>query len=180
VNDLEETMGFSLYAATIPTYQQILGAVSGPLGAAEAFCAERGIAPEAIIQARLADDMQPFAYQVKSTAVHSLGAIEGVRRGYFSPDTTTPPETFGALKERIADTLTGLEAIQPVEVDSFVGREMRFVAGDRQIAFTAENFLLSFSQPNFYFHATTTYDILRWKGAPIGKRNFTGRLRTKT
>jgi hypothetical protein len=57
---------------------------------------------------------------------------------------------------------------------------MRFVAGDRQIAFTAENFLLSFSQPNFYFHATTTYDILRWKGAPIGKRNFTGRLRTKT
>ena len=70
-------MAFSLYAATIPTYQQILGAVSGLLGAAEAFCAEKGIAPEAIIQARLADDMQPFAYQVKSTAVHSLGAIGG-------------------------------------------------------------------------------------------------------
>jgi hypothetical protein len=123
--------------------------------------------------------MQPFAYQVKSTAVHSLGAIEGVRRGTFSPDTNKPPASFAALKTRVADTLAGLALIEPSEVDSFVGREMRFVAGDRQLAFTAENFLLSFSQPNFYFHATTTYDILRWKGVQIGKRNFTGKLRTR-
>jgi len=56
---------------------------------------------------------------------------------------------------------------------------MPFVFGERQVDFTAENFLLSFSQPNFYFHATTTYDILRWKAVPIGKRNFTGTLRIK-
>jgi hypothetical protein len=172
-------MAFSLYAATIPSYQQILGAVSGLLGTAEAFCAEKGIAPEDIIQARLAEDMQPFAYQVKSTAVHSLGAIEGVRRGVFSPDVTTPPEIFTALKARIADTLAALEAIQPAEVDAFLGRDMRFVSGDRHLDFTVENFLLSFSQPNFYFHATTTYDILRWKGVPLGKRDFTGKLRLK-
>ena len=171
-------MTFSLYAATIPSYQQILGAVSGLLTAAEYFCAEKGISHEEIIEARLAGDMQPFGYQVKSTAVHSLGAIEGVRRGTFSPDTTKPPASFAALKTRIADTLAGLAVIQPSEVDAFVGREMRFVAGDRQLAFTAENFLLSFSQPNFYFHAATTYDILRWKGVQIGKRNFTGKLRT--
>ena len=91
-------MAFSLYAATIPSYQQILGAVSGLLGTAETFCAEKGIAPQDIIQAPLADDMQPFAYQVKSTAVHSLGAIEGVRRGVFSPDVTRPPDNFAALK----------------------------------------------------------------------------------
>ncbi len=173
-------MAFSLYAATIPSYQQILGAVSGLLATAEAFCSEKGIAHEEIIQARLAEDMQPFAYQVKSTAVHSLGAIEGVRRGVFSPDMTTPPETFTALKARIADTLATLEVIQPAEIDAFVGRDMRFAFGDRQLDFTAENFLLSFSQPNFYFHATTTYDILRWKGVRIGKRNFVGKLRLKT
>jgi hypothetical protein len=173
-------MAFSLYAATIPSYQQILGAVSGLLATAEAFCAEKGIAHEQIIQARLAEDMQPFAYQVKSTAVHSLGAIEGVRRGVFSPDMTTPPETFTALKARIADTLAALEVIQPAEVDAFVGRDMRFASGDRRLDFTAENFLLSFSQPNFYFHATTTYDILRWKGVRIGKRNFVGKLRLRT
>ena len=111
--------------------------------------------------------------------MHSLSAIEGVRRGVFSPDMTTPPETLTALKARIADTLAALEVIQPAEVDAFVGRDMRFASGDRRLDFTAENFLLSFSQPNFYFHATTTYDILRWKGVRIGKRNFTGKLRIK-
>jgi len=172
-------MAFTLYAATIPSYQQILGAVAGLLGTAEAFCTEKGLAHEEIIQARLAADMLPFAYQVKSTAVHSLGAIEGVRRGSFSPDMTPPPETFAALKARIAETLTALERIEPAEVEGFIGRDMRFVFGDRQLDFTAENFLLSFSQPNFYFHATTAYDILRWKGVRIGKRDFAGRLRLK-
>jgi hypothetical protein len=172
-------MTFSLYSATVPSYRQILGAVSGLLGAAEAFCTEKGIAPHDIIQARLAEDMQPFAYQVKSTAVHSLGAIEGVRRGVFSPDTTAPPESFTALKTRIAETLSALETIEAAEVDAFVGRDMRFAFGDRHIDYTAEDFLLSFSQPNFYFHAATTYDILRWKGVPIGKRDFMGRTRKK-
>src|ERR1700693_577036 len=172
-------MAFSLYAATVPSYRQILGAVSGLLGTAEAFSTEKGIAPDDIIQARLADDMQPFAYQVKSTAVHSLGAIEGVRRGVFSPDTTLPPETFAALTARIVEPLAALEAVEAAEVDSFVGRDMRFAFGERHVDFTAENFLLSFSQPHFYFHAATTYDILRWKGVRIGKRDFTGRLRTK-
>jgi hypothetical protein len=172
-------MAFSLYEATVPSYRQILEAVSGLLGTAEVFCTEKGIAPHDIIQARLAEDMQPFAYQVKSTAVHSLGAIEGVRRGVFSPDTTPPPENFAALKSRIAETLAALETIEAAEVDAFVGRDMRFVFGDRHIDFTAENFLLSFSQPNFYFHSTTTYDILRWKGVSIGKRDFIGKPRRK-
>src|SRR5579859_2968845 len=116
-------MTFSLYAATVPSYRQILGAVSGLLGTAEAFCTEKGIAPHEIIQARLAEDMQSFAYQVKSTAVHSLGAIEGVRSGLFSPDMTPPPETFAALKARIAETLAALEMIEAAEVESFVGRD---------------------------------------------------------
>ncbi len=172
-------MAFSLYAATVPSYIQILGSVSRLLGKAEEYCNDKGVAPEEIIQLRLAEDMLPFCYQVKSTAVHSLGAIEGVRRGTFSPDMTPPPDTFAALNARLADTLAALEAIAPEEIDSFLGRDMRFVLGDRQMDFTAENFLLSFSQPNFYFHATTAYDLLRWKGVPIGKRDFVGRVRIK-
>jgi hypothetical protein len=172
-------MSFSLYAATIPSYCQILESVGRLLGTAETWCAERSLAPKDIIDARLAEEMLPFAYQVKSTAVHSLGAIEGVRKGVFSPDMTPPPETFAALKARIADTLAKLSAIDAAEVDAFVGRDMRFAFGNRQLDFTAENFLLSFSQPNFYFHASTTYDILRWKGIPIGKRDFMGKPRTK-
>ena len=124
-------MAFSLYAATISSYQQILGSLSGLLVKAEAFCVEKSINHDDIIQARLAPDMLPFAYQVKSTAVHSLGAIEGVRRGVFSPDMTPPPETFTALKARITETLAALEEIEPSEVDGFVGRDMRFAFGAR-------------------------------------------------
>ncbi|HEV7138087.1 MAG TPA: DUF1993 domain-containing protein [Steroidobacteraceae bacterium] len=172
-------MPLSLYAATIPSYRQTLGAVVGLLHTARAFCAAKGLEAAELIQARLAPDMLPFAYQVKSTAVHSLGAIEGVRKGVFSPDQTPPPETFAALEARITATLSALEAIDPAEVEAFIGRDMRFEFGDRHVDFTAEEFLLSFAQPNFYFHAATAYDILRWKGVPLGKRDFLGKLRRK-
>jgi len=170
-------MAFTLYAATIPSYLQILESVSRLVGKAESFCTDTGLEPEALIQARLADDMLPFAYQVKSTAVHSLGAIEGVRKGTFSPDTTTPPDTFDGLREHVATTIAALRAIDPDDVESFVGREMCFEFGTHRMDFVAEEFLLSFSQPNFYFHAATAYDILRMKGVEIGKRDFNGRVR---
>lgn len=172
-------MSFSLYAATIPGYQQTLGAMSRLLDKAEAFCGEQGLAPAQLIQAHLAPDMLPFAYQVKSTAVHSIGAISGVRTGVFSPDETVPPDTFAALKARMSETLVALDAISVAEVDGFLGRDVRFSLKDRYLDFTAENFLLSFSLPNFYFHASTAYDILRWKGMPLSKRDFLGRLRLK-
>jgi hypothetical protein len=170
---------FSLYKAVVPAYQQILGSVAGLLETAESYCTETALDPADLIQARLAADMLPFAYQVKSTFVHSLGSIEGVRKGIFSPDRTTPPADFAALKALIADTRKAVDAIQPAEVDSWVGRDMAFVFGDRRMDFVAEDFLLSFSQPNFYFHATTAYAILRWKGVPIGKRDFSGAIRMK-
>lgn len=172
-------MALSLYDATIPSFQQILGSVTGLLDVAEVFCREQKMAPETLIQARLVDDMLPFAYQVKSTAVHSIGAIEGVRQGVFSPDMTPPPESFAELKAKVAAASAALEKVEPAEVERFIGRDMRFAIGERHIDFTAENFLLSFSLPNFYFHATTAYDILRARGASIGKRNFMGQLRTK-
>ena len=172
-------MPISLYDAIIPSYLQILGAVGGLLDKAEAFCNERQMQPSELVQARLADDMLPFTYQVKSCAVHSLGAIEGVRRGVFSPDTTTPPVDIAGLKARIADALDGISNINPAEVDGFIGQDMRFEFGDRHLDFSAENFLFSFSQPNFYFHATTAYDILRHLGVTIGKRDFIGRPRLK-
>ena len=173
-------MTFSLYTATVGSYVQTLEAVAGFITKGEAFCTEKAIAPETLIQARLAEDMLPFAYQVKSVCVHSLGAIEGVRKGVFSPDRTPPQDTFAALRTRISDTLSALKAIEPAEVNAFMGRDMRFEFGEHRMDFTAEDFLLTFSQPNFYFHATTAYDILRWKGVALGKRDFMGRLRLKS
>lgn len=172
-------MAFTLYAATIPSYVQILSSVSRLIDKAERFCSDGGLTPEVLVDARLVDDMLPFAYQVKSTAVHSIGAIEGIRNGAFSPDDTVPPGSFEGLRERIAQTIALLQALDPDEVESFIGRNVRFVFGPSHIDFLAEDFLLSFSQPNFYFHAATAYDILRMKGVQIGKRDFNGRVRKR-
>jgi hypothetical protein len=172
-------MPISLYDAVIPSQLQILDSIGRLIGKAEAACAEHGWAEADVVEAKLAPDMLSFAYQVKSAAVHSLGAIEGVRKGNFSPDRTPPPASFEALSIRVAETIAALGAIDPEELESFIGRDMRFSFGDQHLDFTAENFLLSFSQPNFYFHATTAYDILRWKGLQIGKRDFNGRVRKK-
>jgi hypothetical protein len=128
--------------------------------------------------AQLAEDMRPFAYQVKSCAVHSLGAIEGAKNGVASPDLAVSPTTFESLRERIFQTMEGLRAVVPAELDSLVNMEMRFVFGEITTVYTVENFLLSFSQPNFYFHATVAYSILRMKGIEIGKRDFLGVRRT--
>jgi uncharacterized protein len=174
-------MTFSLYDAIIPSNMQILTSVSSLLDKAEAYCTEKNIDAETLIQAKLAQDMFSFAYQVKAVAEHSMGAIEGVRKGVFSPDTSMPPATFAALKQYLADAQAGLGQVTPDEVNSFMGRDMRFEFAMRNylINFTAENFLLSFSQPNFYFHATTAYGILRMKGVAVGKMDFMGPMRAK-
>lgn len=171
-------MDFSLYDAVIPQYRQMLGALAVLLGDAEAWCAEQGIEEETVIQARLIDDMQPFAYQVKSAAVHSAGAIAGVRKGEFRPDTRKPPGTFAKLRERIAEAQAEIDQVTPEEMGSFIGKDMVFLVRF-PTPYRAEKFLLSFSQPNFYFHVTTAYALLRAKGMPIGKKSYLGRLQTR-
>ena len=172
-------MPVSLYDAVIPSQLQILESMRRLIGKAEVHCREGGGKPAECIDARFAADMEPFAYQIKSLTVHSIGAIEGVRKGSFSPDTSTPPNSFEGLAARVVETMSSLRDISAEEMESFIGREMRFVDGEIHMDFTAENFLLSFSQPNFYFHATTAYDLLRWKGLSIGKADFNGRVRRK-
>jgi hypothetical protein len=172
-------MTFSLYAATVPSYLQMTGAIMGLIDKAEVWCAEKGMAEADLLGRRLAADMHPLAYQVKSVAVHSAGAIEGVRRGAFSPHTEPPPETFALLRARLTEASAVLTSVDPAEMDGFVGRDMAFVVGEHRIAFTAEDFLMSFAQPNFYFHCTTAYAILRAEGLAIGKRDFLGQQRRK-
>ncbi|MDX3898908.1 MAG: DUF1993 domain-containing protein [Sphingobium sp.] len=172
-------MPLSLHALAVPPFRQMLGSILHLLDKAEAHCATHGVAPETLIDARLADDMQPFAYQVKSTVVHSAGAIEGLKAGIFRPDMTTPPDSFAALRERVQGALDRLAAYDPAEIDGLEGGDMRFAFGESHIDFVAEDFLLSFSFPNFFFHVTTAYDILRAQGVAIGKRDYIGRFAKK-
>ncbi len=170
-------MPFSLHAAFVPSALQMLGVTRKLVDKAESWCAEQGCDHDALIGARLAEDMLAFDYQVKSVAVHTRGAIEGVRAGVFSPDMSVPPATFEAMRAKLDHAIAALEAVSEEEMESWIGRPMRFVMGERTLDFTVEEFLLSFSQPNFYFHAATAYDILRMKGLPLAKRDFMGRLR---
>lgn len=172
-------MTFSLYDAVIPTQLQIIAAVRALVDKAKVHCEDKGTAPEEIIGARLIEDMLPFSYQVKSCREHSLGAIEGVREGVFTPSLAPPPSNWEGLYEKLDEAKAGLEAVSEAEMEGFIGQPMEFRFKDTVMPFTAENFLLSFAQPNFYFHATTAYDVLRARGFPIGKRDFLGMPRMK-
>ena len=170
-------MPISLHAAFIPSALQMLGTADHLIDKAEAWCGETGCAHGEAIGARIHEDMFPFSYQVKSVAVHTAGAIEGVRAGVFAPDLAPPPEDFAGLRARISGAREVLEAVREGELEALIGKPARFEFRDFRMDFTAEDFLLSFSQPNYYFHAATAYGILRMKGVAVGKRDFMGRVR---
>ena len=132
----------------------------------------------AIVEQRLHPDMLPFQFQVISIYHHSLGAINGVRDGLFQPPPSMPGIDYAGLRELVDEAITGLEALEVEEVEAFGGKSMLFRAGDFEVPFKVENFLLSFSLPNFYFHATTAYAILRALGVPLGKLDFLGQMRS--
>lgn len=172
-------MPFSLYHASVGAYLQILPSIAGLVAKAEAHCAEQGLPAEALTGARLADDMWPFAKQVSACAQHSARAIEGVRAGVIGPELDPAPLDFASLHKEVADARALLEAVEPAEIDGMIGNDMRFEFGTRRMDFTAEDFLLTFSLPNFYFHSSSAYAILRNQGLPVGKMDYLGHPRIK-
>jgi hypothetical protein len=171
-------MAFSLYDATVANYLQILGAVGASLEKSLAHFRDKGIDPSEIVETRLAPDMLPFRFQIVSVAHHSRGAMEAAKNGVFVPP-SGPGLDYAALQALVTEAHNELAALTPEAVNALVGRDVSFKIGDRTLPFTAEGFLMSFSLPNFFFHATTAYDILRHKGAPLGKRDFMGKLKLK-
>ena len=167
-------MPLSLHAALVPSWLQLLNSGKGWLDKA----ADHDMSEADLLDARLIDDMMPFTYQVKAMAIHSQGAIEAVREGVFSPDFNAPSITsLNGLREKLDGAIAFLQGLGEDELEGMVGQPMRFEIGPKRLDFTAENFLLSFSQPNFYFHATTAYGILRAKGVNVGKLDYLGALR---
>ncbi len=173
-------MPISFYEASVGTYVQILGALTGVLDKGLAHCQASSIDPEAIVETRLAPDMLPFSFQIHSVVHHSLGALEGIKRGVFAPPGEKAPHSYAQLQARVSDTHAALQKLSPEDVNALEAHDVVFEIRGMKMPFTAAGFLLSFSLPNFYFHATTAYDILRSKGAPLGKRNFMGSPRMKS
>ncbi len=166
-----------LHAAFVPTARQILASSLGVLDKGEAYCADKAISPASLIDLQLAPDMASLPFQVFSVAHHTAGAVAGVRAGVFSPARPAPGLDFAGLKAFLVDADAQLAAVTPDEMGGFVGKPMMFSMGERKMSFVAEDFLLTFSQPNYFFHASMLYAILRHGGVPLGKSDYIGRLR---
>jgi hypothetical protein len=173
-------MAISFYDLSVPTYLQTVNAVAGFLDRAAKHCAETGADPDDFVSARLIEDMAPFHFHVECVSHHSLPALEAVKTGVFDPPALRGPIPFADLQAMTVETEAALKALTPVEVNSWAGKDLDLQIGPRRLRFTSETFILSFSLPNFHFHATTAYDILRMKGVPIGKRDYEGQLRLRT
>jgi hypothetical protein len=172
-------MSISLYDVSVRSFLQSLEGVTGFLDKGAAYCAEKGVDLQEVVDTRLFPDMLPFAFQIVSVAHHSMGAIKGAKAGIFGPPSVAGPVDYAALQAMVAEARAGLQALTPDEVNALEGADVVFQIGERKLPFTAENFLMSFSLPNLHFHATTAYDILRMKGAPLGKRDYMGTPRLK-
>jgi len=172
-------MAISLFDLTVPTYLQTLGAVAGFLDRGLSHFQENNIDPDDIVETRLFENMLPFKFQIWSVAHHSVGALEGLKAGVFGPPQAMGELSYAGLQKVVADAREAVGANTREEINALEGGDMAFQIRELKVPFTAETFVLSFSLPNFHFHAATAYDILRIKGVPLGKRDYLGQMRTK-
>lgn len=169
----------SLYHATVPQFLQILQPVAGLVDKARAHCRANVLPDEALSEARLAPDMWVFAKQVLGAIQHSADAVAGVKVGETGPDLSPPPTSFDVLSERVEAAIAQLQAVKPEDLDAIAGNDTCFRFGERVMPFTVEDYMLSFALPNFFFHASMAYAILRKEGLDVGKRDFLGAPRMK-
>ena len=172
-------MATSLYDMSVASYLQTLSGVSHVLQRGLDHFTDTSTDPNEIVETRLHDDMLPFRFQIWSVAHHSAGTIAGLKKGVFHPPAAMPDLDYAGLQKVVADAAASLGQESADEINALAGGDMAFQFGDFKMPFTAETFVMSFSLPNFYFHATTAYDILRTKGVPLGKRDFMGKMRMK-
>src|SRR4026209_3043521 len=116
-------MAISLYDLSVASYLQTLGGVTGFLEKGLAHFTANGIDPEEIVETRLHPDMLPFRFQLQSVAHHSLGAIEGAKKGLFQPPPQAPASDYRGLQKLVAEAREGLQKLTPSEVNGLEGTD---------------------------------------------------------
>lgn len=166
-------MTISIYDQLIPVLTHMLGSLDAVLAKAEADCAARKIDPQVFVNGRLAPDMLPLKRQVQIATDHAKGAatrLAGLENPKWADDESSIPE----LRARIDKTVVYLSGFEPEQFDGAETRAIEVKLPSTTLRFTGKDYLLRFAMPNFYFHYTTAYAILRHNGVPIGKRDFLG------
>lgn len=164
-------MQVSMYKASVATFQKHLHALDGILDKAAAHAQARKIDPAVLLSARLYPDMFDMKRQVKEACAFAGGAVARLA-GLPIPANDGNDAMIPDLKARIAATQAFLASISPEQLAGAADKVLTLKVGPNDMTFTGEDYLLHFALPNFYFHCTTAYAILRHNGLEIGKRDF--------
>lgn len=166
-------MSISLYAASVPTFVHTLNALRTILQKAEAHATAIKVEPAVFLQGRLYPNMFPLVRQVQIACDFAKGG--GARlAGVEVPKYDDSEASFAELYARIDKTIAFLGTLKAEQIDGQEERDVEIKAGPRTLNFKGQQYLLSFVNPNFYFHTVTAYAILRHNGVDVGKGDFLG------
>ena len=166
-------MTSNLYKSTIGAMLRQAEALRGVLTKGREHL---GADADAFINQSLCEDMLPFSFQIRSMAHSSAGAIESLRTGAATPPPALEIDSYADLEALLDKTIEDLKAVTAEELETLVQNDVTFAMGDMKLPFTGLGFLTSFSVPNYYFHTTTAYNLLRQKGVSIGKQDYLGAI----
>ena len=166
-------MTISMHAASVPVFKQALGGLSDVLTKAAAYAEARKIDPSVLLTERLAPDMFALTRQVQIASDSAKGAVARLA-GVDVPKWEDTETSFAELLERIGKTIAYIESIPAESIDGSEERDVTITLRSGDIHFKGQRYLLNWALPNFFFHVTTAYNLLRHDGVEIGKRDFLG------
>src|ERR1700691_4465360 len=167
-------MTVSMFKISVPIFVQFLPALDAVLDKSAAHCEAKKIEPSALLNARLFPDMFPLARQVRAATDHAVNATARLA-GAEPPALPSAETSFAEVKERLDKAIAFIKDAKPAQIDGSEDKAIKitFPSGATR-DFTGQSLLLGNALPNFFFHCTTAYDILRHNGVEVGKRDFMG------
>jgi hypothetical protein len=166
-------MKISMYQASAPRFANMLRNLTAILDKAQAHCEAKRIDPAVMGGMRLIADMFPLARQVQVACDTAKGAVARLA-GVEIPKHEDTEQSFAELKQRIAKTIDFILSVPAGKIEGSEERSVTLRLGGKEVSFTGLQYLLGHAYPNFYFHLTTAYDILRANGVELGKRDYIG------
>ncbi len=166
-------MPISMYKVSVPIFVQHLTALSVVLGKAAAHAQAKQIDPAFLLGMRLYPDMYPLTRQVQQATSHPIRVCSALS-GAEPLNLPNLETSFAELESRLANTIDYVKGFKPEQIDGTEDKDITLKFGANERKFTGQGLLLGHVLPNFYFHCTTAYDILRHCGVELGKRDFMG------
>lgn len=169
-------MNISMYNASVPVFKQMLGGLDGVLARTEAHATEKKLDPSVLVQSRLFPDMFPLSRQVQIACDFAKG-VPARLAGVEIPVHADSEQTLAELRARIASTIAFIDGIDPAKIEGSEDREITLRPGTpRERTFNGLAYLLTYGLPNFFFHVTTAYALLRHNGVELGKGDYIGAI----